>query len=364
MMRRSHGLSISLKFTLGYFLFLAFGGALLLVVIWLFLLRYVPDGNLGLISGHIPNRSDLWRAFSPHAARALIFLLLLALIGGWLIARTMLAPLKRITAVTDAVAKGDLSRRINLPGRSNELSKLADAFDGMLDQLQAHVDEQRRFAANASHELRTPLAITQTLLSVAQQQSEPPSRELLEKLGVLNTRAIDLTESLLLLARADARAFEREELDLSLLAEEATETMLPLIEERNITLDFDSQPAPTYGNFALLLQLVSTLLHNAIVHNGGPDQHIWIRTSINGDSVSLCVENTGAPVPAGTLRTLLEPFQRGAARRHDTERAGVGLGLAIAQSITRAHAGKLELTARDTGGLRAMVTLPRGARTA
>ena len=100
----------------------------------------------------------------------------------------------------------------------------------MLAQLEAHVAEQQRFAANASHELRTPLAVTQTLLDVARNDPNRDNGELVERLHAVNTRAIDLTEALLLLSRADQRSFPREHVDLSLIAEEATETLLPLAE--------------------------------------------------------------------------------------------------------------------------------------
>src|SRR4029078_11010865 len=94
-------------------------------------------------------------------------------------------------------------------------------------RLDAHVAEQRRFAANASHELRTPLAITQTLLDVARKDPQRDNGELVERLHTVNSRVIDLTEALLALSRADQRSFAREPVDLSLIAEEATETLLP-----------------------------------------------------------------------------------------------------------------------------------------
>jgi len=97
----------------------------------------------------------------------------------------------------------------------------------MLARLEAHVAEQQRFAANASHELRTPLALTQTLLDVARNDLNRDAGELVDRLHAVNTRAIDLTEALLLLSRADQRSFTREHVDLSLMAEEATETLLP-----------------------------------------------------------------------------------------------------------------------------------------
>src|SRR5467141_1387607 len=125
-------------------------------------------------------------------------------------------------------ANGSLSHRIELEGRQDEFRELADSFDAMLARLEAHVAEQQRFAANASHELRTPLAITQTLLDVARNDPNRDTGELVDRLRAVNTRAIDLTEALLLLSRADQRSFTREHVDLSLLADKATQTHLTL----------------------------------------------------------------------------------------------------------------------------------------
>ena len=113
---------------------------------------------------------------------------------------------------------------------NDEFRELADSFDAMLARLEAQVAEQQRFAANASHELRTPLAITQTLLEVARHDPDRDPDPLIERLRKVNARAIELTEALLLLSRADQRSFTRERVDLSLLAEEAAETLLPLAE--------------------------------------------------------------------------------------------------------------------------------------
>src|SRR4029078_13714532 len=115
----------------------------------------------------VRSHADLLRGFAPIAAMVMAFLLVFGLVGGWLLAGRMLAPLDRITDATRMAATGSLSHRIRLPGRNDEFRELADAFDAMLARLEAHGAEQQRFAANASHELRPPLAITQTLLDVA-----------------------------------------------------------------------------------------------------------------------------------------------------------------------------------------------------
>jgi two-component system sensor histidine kinase VanS len=355
---RAPGLSARLKLTLSYAGFLMLAGALLLAVVWVFLLRYVPDpedlGGPGLFG---PTRSDLLDAFAPKAAIALASLLVFGLAGGWLLAGQMLAPLTRITNATRMAATGSLSHRIQLEGRNDEFRELADAFDAMLARLEAQVAEQQRFAANASHELRTPLAVTQTLLDVARKDPNRDNGELVDRLHAVNTRAIDLTEALLLLSRTDQRSFAREHVDLSLIAEEATETLLPFAEKRGVTVETSGDMSPTLGSPALLLQMATNLVHNAIVHNLPEQGTVWVTTSAHPKRVMLTVENTGEKLTPGLVSTLDEPFRRGSERIR-TDHGGVGLGLPIVKSITEAHDGTLTLAPRAAGGLRVTVELP------
>jgi len=352
---RAPGLSVRLKLTLSYAGFLMVAGVLLLAAVWLFLLRYVPEVIDAPLP--VPSQSDLVRAFAPRAAAVLAFLLIFGLLGGWLLAGRMLAPLARITHATRLAANGSLSHRIRLEGREDEFRELADAFDTMLARLEAQIAEQQRFAANASHELRTPLAITQTLLEVARNDPNRDSGELVDRLHFVNTRAIDLTEALLLLSRADQRSFTREPVDLSLIAEEATETLLPLAEQLGLTIETTGDVALTMGSHALLLQMTTNLVHNAIVHNLTGQGMVWVTTSVHPKTVELIVENTGEQLSPQVVSTIVEPFQRGTGRIRD-DHAGVGLGLAIVRSITRAHDGTLTLTPRPVGGLRVTVQLP------
>ena len=232
----------------------------------------------------------------------------------------------------------------------------------MLARLEAHVAEQRRFAANASHELRTPLAITQALLDVARQDPTHDQVELLDRLHAVNARAIDLTEALLLLSRADQRSFSRERVDLSLLAEEATETLLPLAEKRGVTLETSGDVTPAVGSRALLLQMTTNLVHNAIVHNLPAGGTVRVRTAaLTGVGRAHRREHRRAARSRGWSRR--SPSRSSAAPRAcTTDHAGVGLGLAIVESIVRAHDGHLTLTPRDGGGLRVVVRLPAAPR--
>ena len=353
-MDRAPGLSVRLKLTLSYAGFLMLAGALLLAAVWVFLLRYVPDRALLLnadsrVHSVFPIRSNLLHVFAPRAAAVLVFLLIFGLVGGWLLAGRMLGPLSRITDATRMAAAGSLSHRIQLEGRTDEFRELADTFDAMLARLEAHIAEQQRFAANASHELRTPLAITQTLLDVARNDPNRGDDELVDRLHAVNARAIDLTEALLLLSRADRRSFTGEPSDLSLITEDAIETLLPLAEKRGVTIETSGDKTPTIGSPALLLQMATNLVHNAIVHNLPEQGTVWVTTSVHPESVVLTVENTGEKLTPQLVATLGEPFQRGTERIR-TDHGGVGLGLAIVKSITQAHDGTLTLTPRPAAG--------------
>jgi two-component system sensor histidine kinase VanS len=328
---RASGLSVRLRLTLSYAAFLMVAGALLLAVVWVFLLRYVPANADDMLRPSFPDRFDLIRAFAPPAAWALVFLLAFGLLGGWILAGLMLAPLARITNATRRTASGSLGHRIDLEGRNDEFRELADSFDAMLARLEEHDAEQRRFAANASHELRTPLAITQTLLDVARADPSRDNDELLERLHVVNSRAIDLTEAL-----------------------------LPLAEKHGVTIETTGDVTPAFGSRPLLLQLTTNLLHNAIVHNLPESGTVHVGTARESGLAVLTVESTGEPLSAQQVATLTEPFQRGAARLR-THHNGVGLGLAIVKSITQAHDGTLTLAPREGGGLRVTVHLPTAA---
>jgi two-component system, OmpR family, sensor histidine kinase VanS len=288
---------------------------------------------------------------------ALAIMTVVSIVLGWLVAGRVLRPLRAMTATTRQISERNLNERLALSGPQDELKDLADTVDGLLARLEAHVVEQQRFAANASHELRTPLAITQTLLNVASNDPDRNNGELVERLQAVNTRAIDLTEALLLLSRAGQRAFTPEHVDLSLITEEATETLLPLAEKRGVTIETSGDAAPTVGSPALLLQLTTNLVHNAIVHNLPKHGTVSVTTSTDRNDVELTVENTGEELTPQLVATLDEPFQRGTERIR-VDHAGVGLGLAIVKSITQAHNGTLTLTPRAAGGLRVTVQLP------
>ncbi len=265
-------------------------------------------------------------------------------------------PLTRITNATRLAAEGSLAHRIQLEGRRDEFRELADAFDTMLARLEAQVAEQQRFAANASHELRTPLAITQTLLDVARHDPSGDTDKLVDRLHFVNTRAINLTEALLLLSRADRRAFTREHVDLSLLAEEATETLVPVAEECGITIETSGVMSPVIGSHALLQQLTTNLVHNAIVHNLPEQSTVWVTTSAHPKAVMLTLENTGAKLTSQLLPP--SPSRFSAARDASAPTTRVSSSAWPSSRASLRRTTELSPSPPAAGGLCATVQLP------
>ncbi len=358
-MRGIRGVSARVSLTASYVGLVAVAGAILLGVVWFFLLRYVPTRAISTDTGWAPNQGDLLRAFVPAAAWAMAVLLIVGAVGGWFLAGRMLAPLRRLTEATRHADAGNLALRVGMT-RRDEFGELADSFDGMLERIEAHVAEQQRFAANASHELRTPLAITRTLLEVARSDPDRDTAALLERLARVNDRSIELVEALLLLSRVERRAFERRDVDLSLLLEEAAEALLPLAEERGAELLVSSAPAPTSGSEPLLGQVAVNLLHNALVHGDPTRGPVSASTWLDEGEAVLVVESAGAILDPASVETLVEPFHRGVTRTRREGQEGAGLGLAIVAAIVHAHDGTLHLTARPSGGLRVVVRLAEG----
>jgi two-component system sensor histidine kinase VanS len=373
-MPRLHSSTVRLRLTLLYGgLFLVSGLALLVITYLIFrnasgVNLIVPKGSAHAAASQDAATelrfNDVVRrstdALHQGLFRSVVVLAIMTAVSialGWLVAGRVLRPLRAMTATTRQISERNLDQRLALSGPDDELKDLADTIDGLLERLEAHVAEQQRFAANASHELRTPLATTQTLLDVARNDPSQDHGELLERLAAVNARAIDLTEALLLLSRANQPSFGRERVDLSLLAEEATETLLPLAERHGVAIETTGETTPTTGSRPLLLQLITNLVHNAIVHNLPERGTVWVTTTKDASGATLTVENTGDKLTPELVSTLAEPFLRGSERTR-SDHAGVGLGLAIAKSIAQAHEGSLTLAPRADGGLRVAVRLP------
>lgn len=369
MRERPAGLSVRIKLTLSYAVFVVIVGIALFAVGFL-VLRFLPEGTLYATSGlFTPARRDLADVFVKYAWFTVAGLAIIGLGGGWIVAGLMLRPLTRITDAAHAVRRGDLDRRVDLPGRRDELTDLADTFDAMLTRIAETVQEQRRFAANASHELRTPHATMRTMLEVA--RADPDGIDvarLLSRLDDTNERAIRLTEAILALSRAShGDAIPRTIVSVDAIAAEVCGEQAPLATAMPVQLTTSiAGRADAAADETLVRQMLTNLVHNAIVYSapaasaGGdaPARTVHVAVGTDARNVVIDVINTGAVLPREVVATLPEPFVRAAGRTRAAD-GGTGLGLAIAVAIVRAQDGSLDLWPREGGGLHARVHLPR-----
>lgn len=362
---RARGFSTKVKLSLVFTGILVVSCALVLFIVWAFLIRYIPAEAVYTWDGNhfVPSRRDVLREFVPRVTIAFVVLVASGLFVAWIASFRVLAPLSQMQTVAEQVRAGDLSRRVQLPGAENEMTVLADSFDTMLDRLESLLHSQQTFVANASHELRTPLAATRALLENANSAQGEVDEQLLAKLTGVNERAIALVDALLLLHEVEFTEIAREVGDLSLVVEEAVEELIPLASRRGIEVELDVESVLVHMSEPLVHQLVSNLVQNAIVHNlaeGGQ-----LNLSLVGDSntATLVIENSGAQLDAAFVAQTRELFVRRGerVRAQDSDHAGLGLGLAIAERIIASQQGELELQPRAEGGLRAVVSFALAA---
>jgi signal transduction histidine kinase len=367
-------------------LFLIAGGVLIAILYAIFSRNFpgapLAEGLFPQVSGHplpaVPSLSPadmqaLGQKLNQHRDEIISSLLWESLLAlglvavtaagfGWLMAGRALRAIRHITNTARRVAGSNLHERIALAGPHDELKKLADTFDAMLERLDASFDSQRHFAANASHELRTPLATNRTLLEVAVAQHHVPAefRQVIDSVLAANARSELILEGLLTLAQCENQVTERLPVDLSDVAAGAVEETAGEAAAAGVTIDADPSPALTAGDPILLERLALNLVRNGIQHNhrGG-----WVmvttRTPTTPGLVELEVSNSGPHVRPEHVDSLFDPFRRLGDSR-TTHPRGAGLGLSIVRSVVAAHGGQLTATARDRGGLTVLVKLEEG----
>ncbi|WP_327250887.1 sensor histidine kinase [Streptomyces sp. NBC_01244] len=287
------------------------------------------------------------------SAVGLLVMALLAGFLGWWLAGRALRPVASMTEAARRISEQNLHQRLALTGPDDELHRLADTFDTMLDRLEKSFESQRRFVANASHELKTPLAVQRTTLQVGLADPLPDGlTEVREDLLNANREAEQLINALLLLARSDRGLEQTEPVDLTTTARLVVAELAPLAAESGLRLETDARsPMVLPGDPVLLRHLLTNVIRNAIQYNH-PGGHVLVRAGASTVSVT----NSGPRVPADRVPDLFEPFRRLDGDR--TATSGHGLGLSIAASIAQAHHATLAARPGPEGGLTVTLHFP------
>jgi len=311
--------------------------------------------------------ADTTRNMLSKGLLALLVISAAGVVGGYLVTGRALRPLHQVTATARRFSTETLDDRLAHTGPDDEVKELADTFDEMLGRLGAAFGSQKRFVANASHELRTPLAVMRTEIDVTLADPDA-SREELRRMGVVvrdaSTRANELIEALLLLARTEAQAGRR--LNKQVPVDLATGVPVTLgavgaeIQRLGLTVTTDFSPAMVIGDPSLLERLAGNLVENAVrynLHHG----RLAVRTVSDGKHAQLVVANTGPELDPAEVPGLFEPFRRGGVERTGTR--GAGLGLSIVRAVVDAHGGTVRAKAISGGGLEVIVSLPAAGTT-
>jgi signal transduction histidine kinase len=300
------------------------------------------------------------KELKQYSSGALGVLFVVSLGIGWVVSGRVLSPIDRITEVARRIQATDLSQRIGLEGPDDELKRLADTFDGMLERLDEAFRSQRRFVSDASHELRNPLATIRTNLDVIMADENATEDDFRQTI-VIARRATDrmstLVDDLLALARLETPRPQWETVSITTLIGEVVEEFAGVAVDKHITLE------PTvaiglhaHGDPDTLKRAAANLLDNALSF-APQDSHVRAAAGRNGDWIWIAVEDEGPGIPTNQQRRIFDRLWR-ADKSRSRGRGGSGLGLAIVRQVAEAHNGDVRVFSKPGSGSTFVLWIP------
>jgi heavy metal sensor kinase len=304
------------------------------------------------VAGQLEDNRNMLARFTLGLASAIPAMLLLSALGGYFLSKRVLQPVDRVTTALHSINIGNLSRRLPVCHTGDELQRLAETCNQMLERLQDAVERINRFTADASHELRSPVALIRTAAEYALRNPkiDSESREMFSEILAESLEAGALLEDMLTLARADAGfgtpAFEP--LELAEIMQEAAARMRPLAESKvqSVTVTLPGS-AWIHGDRASVRRLLSILLDNAIKYTPAHGR-IQMELATTNSHAALTVRDNGIGIPADLVPRIFDRFERADPSRGGV--SGTGLGLAIAKWIAGIHGATLSVESRKGEG--------------
>ncbi len=290
-----------------------------------------------------------------------VMLLLGGLISYWL-ATHAFKPIERLTRTARKIKEGDLHQRVPVPRARDEVRHLALTLNEMIESLEQTFTRQQRFVADASHELRTPVAVIQNKADMALMNIFSPDEYLSVFLSIYSEseRLTHLISKLLLLARNDERQEKRveEEVQLDRLVQTVAAMAESLADEHGVSVEVNAtEPVKVLGDEAHLIEVVMNLLENALIYTNAGGI-VSLAVVAKDDQAILTVRDTGIGIAQEHIPHLVERFYRVDPARTRTAGGNSGLGLAIVDSIVRAHGGSLTIESKPGRGSTFTITLP------
>jgi heavy metal sensor kinase len=293
---------------------------------------------------------------------SLIGLALVAILGCtgayWFVGRALI-PLQYASRTAERIQARTLHTRLALDGPDDEIKRLADALDSMLERLEQAFEMQSRFVADVSHELRTPLALLRTNLEVATENEQATLREVITTQERAVARLEHLVSDLLILAKSEQPATPESEISLGPLIEEVLDEIKPTAKTRQVTLHLENNAEVivcTNDDGSLLMRAFSNLIENAIHYNHAGGE-VVVALNQSSEFAQVTITDTGIGIAAEQLPHIFERFYRTDGSRA-RNKGGAGLGLAIASTIIQQHKGTIKVSSTPHKGSTFTVALP------
>jgi len=332
----------------------------------------LPGGFRLLVGRDLEERERLYHIILGAGRWSIAIVIVLGLVGGLFVTRRVLRRVDAMTETTRSIMAGDLGERLPVAGTGDELDRLAENLNVMLERIEALMHGLKEVSDNIAHDLKTPLTRlrNRTEQALRTAKSETEYRAALESTIEESDHLIATFNALLMIARAESGQArdDMSEFDAAEIARDVGELYEPLAEEKGIALKVEAEtPAPVNGNRELVSQALANLVDNAIKYTGpqalvdgvqpanGATPEIVVRALSEGDRILLTVADSGPGIPESDRSRAVERFVR---LEQSRSQPGSGLGLSLAAAVARLHGG--ELTLEDNHpGLKSVIALPR-----
>ncbi len=328
----------------------------------------LPGGFRLLVGRDLEERERLYDIVIAAGRWSLAIVVVLGLAGGFFVTRRVLKRIDAMTETTQTIMRGDLSERLPIAGTGDELDRLADNLNAMLERIEALMRGLKEVSDNIAHDLKTPLTRLRNRCEEALRMAEDESqyRAALQSAIEESDALIRTFNALLMIARAESGQARDDmtEFDAAEVARGVSDLYEPLADDKGLVLKVEAPvAAPVRGNRELVSQALANLVDNAIKYAApdpaplnGVQPQIVVEAAGDGEKILLTVSDAGPGIPEADRSRAVDRFVR---LEQSRSKPGSGLGLSLAQAVAHLHGGELRLEDNHPG-LRTVIALPRG----